>query len=199
MITAERLRELLHYDLETGVFTWRVNRRGHIGDVAGNVYGGPPNEGYRRIMIDRRMYQASRLAWLYMTGEWPKDQVDHINGDRADNRFCNIREALPAQNSQNRSMRTDNESGFKGVAWHKHTRKWASSIQINGKYKHLGYFATPERAFIAYIFAAWKHFGDYARIDAAYIRVIRERKARKELETRILWNLANPSPNYMAA
>jgi AP2 domain/HNH endonuclease len=133
-----------------------------------------------------------------MTNRWPVE-LDHVNGSRSDNRWCNLREATHSQNRANAQMRTDNTSGFKGVTWLKQTGKWRARIEVNGKRIHLGEYDTRERAFIAYIFAQWKYHGDFANPDADYIRAVKERKARKELETRILWNLANPNPNYMAA
>jgi hypothetical protein len=125
--------------------------------------------------------------------------MDHVNGDRADNRWCNLREAMQSQNQANTSMRADNIFGYKGVCWHKGHRKWTAKIQVSGERRYLGYFDTPERAFIAYMFAAWKHHGDFALIDSDYLVALRRLKAREEFETRILWNLANQNPNYMAA
>jgi hypothetical protein len=185
-LTAERLRESLKFDRETGVFTRRMVRGGYkVDDVAGSNNG----RGYSIIMVDGRNYPAHRLAWLHVTGEWPIGDLDHINGDTADNRFSNLREATESQNLANARMPANNTSGFKGVSWHKHTRKWVASIGLNGKVKSLGYFATRERAFIEYIFAAWRYFGDFAKIDADYIRAIQKRRV---LETVVLWNLARP-------
>jgi hypothetical protein len=192
ILTAERLRDVLHYDPGTGVFTWRVRtaRCVHVGDVAGMI-------NVRRIRIDGRLYKASRLAWLYMTGEFPVSGIDHTNLIRADDRFCNLREATASQNQANAPMRKDGKSGFKGV--HRRKNKWVAEIQVNGKQIFLGSFDTPERAFIEYCFAAWRHFGDHARIDADYLVELRRLKARKAFERTVLWNLANPNPNYMAA
>jgi HNH endonuclease/AP2 domain len=162
MITAERLRELLHYDPDTGIFRWLVSRGNqfaHIGAVAGYISGGSPRDGYRRIRIEGRIYKTSRLAWLYMTGKFPAAVIDHINLVHTDDRFCNLREATASQNNANRAMWADNPSGFKGVTWHKQTGKWRAMISVNKKLIHLGLFASRERAFLTYFFEAWKLFG----------------------------------------
>jgi hypothetical protein len=200
-VTAERLREVLAYEPATGVFTWlvRTTNSVKVGDVAGCVNKG----GYVHITIDGCCYLAHRLAWLYMSGEWPVDDLDHINGDRADNRICNLRDATESQNIANSRMQVNNKSGFKGVSWHKYARKWCACIGLNGKVKHLGYFDSPEGAFMEYCFAAWRNFGDFANIDADYIRAVKKRRAleqkRRLLETVVCWNLARPDPNYLSA
>ena len=147
-LTAERLREVLHYDPETGVFTWRV-RAGHakIGDVAGGYDG----RGYRVIGVDGALYRAHRLAWLYTTGAWPADQIDHINGARDDNRFANLREATHRENGQNRTAHPFNTSGHPGVCWHKAAQKWMAQIRTSQKHRYLGLFSTPEEAAAAYV------------------------------------------------
>lgn len=146
-LTAERLREVLDYDPDTGVFTRKV-RTGNvkIGDVAGSFNG----KGYIRIGIDGRLHRAHRLAWLYVTGEWPKDQIDHINGDRGDNRLANLREVNNAENQHNlRKARADNTTGFLGVS--PRYGKFRAYIMVDGKNKHLGCFPTPEAAHAAYL------------------------------------------------
>jgi hypothetical protein len=175
-ITAERLREALHYEPATGVFTRSIRTANcvKVGDVTGCLGA----RGYLDIRIDGRLYRAHRLAWLYMTGEWPKSEIDHINGIPADNRFCNLREATRSQNIANERKHVDNTSGFKGVSlktFKSGNCRWQARI-INRKDMHLGYYNTQERAFIAYIFAAWDHFGDYANIDADYIRAAKKRR-----------------------
>jgi hypothetical protein len=187
VITAERLREKLHYEPSIGVFKWRIARsKARVGAVAGTAGG---NDGYRKIWIDGREYKESRLVWLYMTGEWPRTDIDHCNGDKADNRWANLREATGSQNKANTPMQANNSSGFKGVSWHKGKRKWQACISLNGKIKTLGRFASRERAFLEYCFAAWRNFGDYARIDADYLQAI---KKRKMLQGVALYNLARP-------
>jgi hypothetical protein len=160
MLTAQRLRELLHYDPVTGIFHWRiaVARRVKVGDIAGSVH----RDGYRQIMIDGRRYYAHHLAWLYVHGEWPPSELDHINGVPDDNRIANLRLATPSQNQWNQGNRKNNTSGFKGVGWHRR-RRWRAQIGINGRYIHLGYFATPEEAHQTYCAAAKERFGEFTR------------------------------------
>ena len=113
-LTAERLREVLDYGPDTGVFTWKIrtNSRVKVGDVAGALRP----DGYIQISIDGRLHRAHRLAWLYVTGESPPDQIDHINGVRDDNRIANLRLATSAENKQNlRRAKSRNKTGFLGV------------------------------------------------------------------------------------
>jgi hypothetical protein len=162
MLTAERLREVLSYNPETGAFTWLVStsNRIRVGDVAGSVRP----DGYRKICVDGRQYLAHRLAYLYVTGEWPAEYLDHINGNPGDDRWANLRSATGTQNSANKRKQRNNTSGFKGVLRHAARKKqWQARIGINGHGKCLGYFDTPENAHAAYVAAAVKRFGEFAR------------------------------------
>ncbi len=158
-LTFERLRELMHYDPETGDFTYRVRtaRRVKIGAVAGN----PNVDGYFWVSVKGERYRAHRLAWLYMTGEWPPRDIDHKNLNRSDNRWANLRLATDSQNKANIGKRADNTSGYKGVF--KKGRKWEASIGVRGKRRYLGSFSCIVAAHLAYVVAADKHFGDFAR------------------------------------
>ena len=152
ILSAGRLRVLLRYVLETGVFTWRVRRgpSAKIGAPAGYLH----SSGYVYIGIGGRDYRAHRLAWLYVTGDWPADQIDHINGTRADNRFANLRELNQSLNMQNqRRPRSDNASGFLGVCWNKAHGLWRAQIHTNGKQCFIGHFDTAEAAHAAYLTA----------------------------------------------
>lgn len=162
-LTAARLREVLNYDPNTGGFTWRVatSSRACVGYRAGCIQKGV---GYRLISVDGHLFNASRLAWLYVTNEWPQARVDHINLDKGDNRWCNLRAATTAQNGMNSCRPSSNTSGFKGVSWSTHAGMWRAQIRVDGRLAHLGYFDTPERAFVAYALAAQEHFGAFARI-----------------------------------
>jgi hypothetical protein len=164
-LTQARLKELLHYDPETGVFTWLVWRPNgvKVGDVAGVVHG---HTGYLRIKIDRRQYAAGRLAWLYMTGAFPAFRIDHEDTDKLNNRWCNLRPASASQNAANRTAPRNNTSGYKGVHYTRARtsyKKWAAHIRVDGVLKTLGYFSKPEEAHAAYVQAARAAFGQYAR------------------------------------
>ena len=163
MLSCERPREVLNYDPETGAFTWKVStaRCVKIGDLAGVIN----DRGYQLIRIDHHLHRAHRLAWLYMTGEWPSAEVDHINGIKSDNRFSNLREASRSQNMRNTRTRSDSVSGFKGVTWTKEINRWRAQIRINGGLKHIGYFDAAEDAFAAYILAAEELHGEFARFE----------------------------------
>lgn len=162
MLTCERLREILYYDVGTGVFIWKISRRGPV--KVGDVAGSPDSKGYRAIKIDGHLYRSHRLAWFYQTGEWPNGEIDHINGVRSDNRFANLREATHSENMRNVGRRADNASGFKGVCWDRHRRRWLAQITMNGKMKFLGYFDAPEEAYAAYCATSKEHHGEFARL-----------------------------------
>ena len=144
MLTYERLREVLEYDPDQGVFKWLVNRSRTA--KVGWVAGCKRSDEYIFIMINGKSYAAHRLAWLYMTGEWPVDQIDHYDHIKYNNRFYNLREATQQENNKNWSKRIDNTSGITGINWYKQTNKWVAQIQHNGKKKHLGYFDNIEEA-----------------------------------------------------
>jgi len=158
MLTVDRLKELLTYDPETGRFT-RVNSTG--GRAAGSDAGATDAPGHRTITVDGRKYRAARLAFLYMTGEWPKGDADHINGIRDDDRWSNLRDATRTQNLAN--MRSKGASGIKGATWVTEKSKWKAQIRIDGKNKHLGYFDAPQDASAAYAAAAQAAHGEFAR------------------------------------
>src|SRR3990167_3456923 len=147
-LTTERLREVLHYDPETGECTWLSSpkNRARAGRVAGSIM----KIGYREISIDGRHYLAHRLVFFYMTGKWPADQVDHKNGDPLDNRWRNLRNASCAQNQHNQRRHRTNTSGFKGVGFDKNSNRWRARIRANGKRYWLGVFDTAEAAHAAY-------------------------------------------------
>lgn len=148
MVTQQRLKELLNYSHETGVFTWARPRRGvkNVGAKAGQL----DRKGYVRITIDGKKYQGHHLAWLYVHGEMPTNQIDHINEQKGDNRIVNLRCVTSAQNTQIAKVNKA-ANGRGGCSYHKRSKKWQVSVLIEGKKKHLGYFATEEEARSFYI------------------------------------------------
>ena len=144
----EYLKTLFDVDLTTGKVTWRVHRRSHAGVVRPGVEAGwMLKGGYRYLTVDQRDIGAHRFVWAVGTGAWPKGHIDHINGIRNDNRFCNLREATQAENNQNHhGMRSNNTSGVKGVHFDKKRGKWLAQISANRKHVHLGRFDTIEQA-----------------------------------------------------
>jgi len=140
IITQNQLKEILEYNPETGRFTRIKNRK---------IAGSPNNQGYINIYVYDRLYKAHRLAFLYMTGEWPNYQVDHINHLRFDNRWINLRDVTKKVNAQNRSPSKNNTSGCAGVYWNKNEKQWHASYYLNGKNRHLGCFTIFEEAVTA--------------------------------------------------
>jgi uncharacterized membrane protein YcgQ (UPF0703/DUF1980 family) len=154
IITQERLKELLHYNPDTGIFTWKVNKpRVLMGSIAGTICN-----KYLTIKIDQVRYYSHRLAWLYMTGSFPDKTIDHINRSEGDNRFSNLRIASYSENSINKEIKKTNTSGYKGVSWDKNKNQWLVRCMANGKRIFLGYFDDIELAKESYInFAKKKH------------------------------------------
>lgn len=152
MIGLEALKKRLHYDPESGLWT-RFNRPGRVGTV---------HLGYIFIHICGEKYSAHRLAWFYMTGEWPSNDIDHRDTNRSNNRWINLRLATKSQNGANRHPQRNNHSGIKGVRQMRSGR-WEARIRINDKPTYLGRYDTAEEAKTAYLKVALKHFGDFAR------------------------------------
>lgn len=152
MLTCEVVKNLLTYDEATGDFYWKVKPSGPV--KAGSKAGVITPYGYVMIRIFGRKYCAHRLAWLYVNGEWPSKYIDHINGQRSDNRIANLRQATKGENSQNTyKPRRNNKSKFLGVSLHKSSNKWVAQISIDYKKINLGLFETPELAHEAYVYA----------------------------------------------
>lgn len=151
VLTQKYLKEVLSYSEETGVFTW-AKRKGHAmpGDVAGTNFG----QGYIGVQIDGRRYQAHRLAWLYVFGAWPNNEIDHIDGVRNNNAIANLRDVTHRQNIQNKRKATSgSRSGLIGAHFKKYKNKWSSCIACSGKRIHIGYFDSAIKAHEAYIAA----------------------------------------------
>ena len=165
MITREKLKELMHYNPETGQFIWLVNRNSYGGKVIiGAVAGDRDHHGYYRIGVDGGRYRLHRLAWLYQTGCWPAEHIDHINGIKDDNRFCNLREANRCENLSNRGKNKNNTSGYKGVWFNRKLQKWIAGITVNNKVIHIGVFMAPELAYQAYCQKTIELNGEFAKL-----------------------------------
>lgn len=151
MIEATYLRQVLDYDPATGIFVWRqkIGRKVVVGRRAGAVN----RAGYRVIGIGGRLYYAHRLAWLWMTGEWPERDVDHRFGLTDDNRWSELRSATEQQNGFNARRHAHNSTGLKGVSWHRAAGKYAAHIIVDGRKRHLGLFDDPSLAHAAYLAA----------------------------------------------
>lgn len=156
-LTHARLKELLSYDPETGVFVWLAPTSNRVkkGQQAGSN-----SHGYLTIRLDRELYRAHRLAWLYMTGDWPTQMIDHQNSVRADNRFANLREASVQENNRNVDLQTNNTTGFKGVS--RHGANYRAECYANGLRIRVSGFDTPEAAALAAQQARCKLHGEFA-------------------------------------
>jgi len=148
VITQKRLKELLHYEPVTGAFTWLqpIARCLKKGAIAGCIKKYKQRNRYRMIGINYKHYPAHRLAWLYVYGQWPKDQIDHINGDGEDNRICNLREVNNLVNSKNSHRRRDNKTGHTGIYRDHIFKRWVVTISHNSKEIYLGRFVGLDEA-----------------------------------------------------
>ncbi len=137
MISRDLLKDILYYNKDSGVFTWKKSKSCKIkkGDISGSV----KKHGYIEIGINKKTYLAHRLAWLYEYGNFPKN-IDHINQIKTDNRISNLRQVTQTENNKNKSIMKNNTSGQCGVVWHKKSSKWQSQIVVNKKNIYLGLF-----------------------------------------------------------
>jgi hypothetical protein len=146
MITQHELKESLTYDPVTGQFIWLAPSK-FSNIKPGSIAGSLKHDGYVQVKVRGKRYYAHRLAWLYMSGEFPKNFIDHIDGNKANNSWINLREATNAQNQRNSKMNVKNTSGVKGVSWHKKSHKWQAHIGLeDGRNKNLGSFNSIEEA-----------------------------------------------------
>lgn len=147
MLTQEQIKRVLHYNKDSGVFTWLqpVAKRIAIGDVAGNH----DRKGYVRIRFKGVLYHAHRLAWLYVYGEYPVVDIDHVDCNKSNNSIKNLRLATKSDNATNRPLQINNTSGVKGVRWHKRDRVWTASFVFRRKTVYVGSFSSKESAEIA--------------------------------------------------
>ena len=165
MLTAEKLKALVSYNQETGMFSRRGKRKSY---GAGTAIGHPSARDRVQIYVEGRRYYAHRLAWLYAYGEWPTFEIDHIDGDPTNNALRNLRPATRSQNNANSRLKNNNTSGLKGVSLCLHSRErgyqniWRASITIDGRARNLGRYRTPQEAHAAYLKAAAEAFGEFA-------------------------------------
>lgn len=156
----ENLKKVLSYDPDTGLFVWliRCSPQKNVGDIAGCVN----LDGYIQVRVLGKLCYGHRLAWFYMTGEWPQ-QLDHENCIKSDNRWSNIRLATFAQNNYNKKRQANNTSGYKGVHFHRKTGMWRATIGENGNFRHIGLFWDKEEAYKAYCEALMQIANSFAR------------------------------------
>ncbi len=153
MITAKRLKQILHYDPETGIWTRIVKTNRNI--IAGKVAGTIGSYGYRIISLDYEQYRSARLAWFYVYGKWPRGQIDHVNGDRLDDRIKNLRDVSVRVNRQNmRECTGRSTTGFLGVE--RSHGKFLARLTVDGNRHYLGRFDTPQEAHEVYVSAKRK-------------------------------------------
>lgn len=170
MITGDIVRSLLDYDPVSGVLVWKSREgsdRGthswnakHAGKRAGGSRG---VYGYRGVKILGKVYMEHRVIWLFVNDEWPKIDIDHINGDSEDNRLENLRVATRTQNIQNQKCRMDNLAGLKGIQWRSDMKKYHVRITVNGIRRTVGWYVDPNEAHAAYCREAGVSFGEFAR------------------------------------
>ena len=147
-LTQDYLKSILNYDENIGILSRKIAKTVtvNIGDTVGYLR----SDGYLRTSIDGKGYMCHRLAWLYVHGEFPEEYIDHINGNKSDNRICNLREATNKQNQKNRKVQANNKTGYRCVSYHKHNNRYIAAMQIDGKSSYIGSYATPLEASDAY-------------------------------------------------
>ena len=157
-VEARDLQAAFSYDPDTGVFRWRISPNRRI--PAGSVAGGRALNGYKYLALNGRKYLAARVAWLFVHGYWPAENIDHVSRDKTDNRLSNLRLASVAQNNANSRTRRHNRSGLKGVS--ARGNKFAAFVTIGRKQHYLGTFLDARQAHAAYIYAARRLHGEFA-------------------------------------
>jgi hypothetical protein len=178
IITQDLLKQLLDYDSDTGIFTWkeravdlfkddgRLTRHQRCKQWNSKNAGkkcGSITQGYVNISLFGKLYRAHILAWFYMTGVWPECEIDHQDGDSTNNAYSNLRLASRSENMGNSGKRINNPGKYKGAHYHKNTGKWQAKICFQRKQIYLGLHDTPKEAHAAYCKAAKELFGEFAR------------------------------------
>lgn len=163
-VTFSYLQEILSYSPDNG--QWRCKKAYSPQSYPGKKVGWMHDQGYCCLTINNKKYKLHILAWFYMTGVWPKVDIDHIDNNRSNNKWLNLREATPSQNGANSLLNTNNTSGYKGVSWNKIRQKYEVYIKIGYTKKHLGLYKTLEKSSAVYDEAALKYFGEFALTNA---------------------------------
>ena len=155
MIDKELINNLFHYCSNTGILSWKVKRgSAQVGSIAGCVR----DNGYLDVRINKKLYRVHRIIWIMMYGYMPTKDIDHLNGERADNRLCNLREVSRGDNMHNlRGATKRNKTGLLGVSRHKFRKTWRARLCVDGNQIYLGVFETPNEAYIAYMNAKRKY------------------------------------------
>lgn len=160
MVNQEELHKILDYDPLTGIFRWKVAKGYKI--KVGSIAGSETGRGYLRIVIDNKKYMAHRLAWFHTFGEWPPKFIDHINGNKLDNKLSNLRLATRAENGYNRPALKNNTSGVKGVYWHTGEEKWRGRMHVDGVEIQIGRWDSLDEARLAMEKARKDLHGEFA-------------------------------------
>jgi len=160
-ITYEEIKDLIEYDPNTGLLQWKIRKRGRCkkGWFTGTILISKDGKKYYRIQVEHKKYLVSRVAYLLMMKEWPRDEIDHKNGDSLDNSWNNLRAAIPSQNSKNKNVYRNNILGVKGVC--KYRNKYKAQIMIGGAVQYLGLYNTVEEASYVYETAAKAYHDDF--------------------------------------
>jgi len=156
-----KIEDYIRYQPESGLLFWK---RDYARQLGGNRAGRIGSLGYIVLYFEKKYWFGHRLAWYLATGNHPKEQIDHINGDRADNRLINLREASHGENNRNRGAHKDNISGYKGVSYMKRDGRYKARININKTCVNLGHFDTALEAHKAYCDAVERYHGKFAKI-----------------------------------
>lgn len=143
----DHIREIFHYDPISGFLYWNYDRSSNA--KKGSRAGSLTNSGYREVRVGNKQVLAHRVIWGIVYGEYPKEEIDHIDGNKDNNSLLNLRSVTKSQNQRNAGIRSDNKTGVSGVRWHAFHKKWAAQIKVDGKNLHLGYFEEFDKAVLA--------------------------------------------------
>lgn len=166
MLTGSWLERTISYNPETGEWHW-IKCTTHNSNMNGEIAGNVRSDGYRKIRIGGTAYYSGRLAWLWMTGKWPKEEIDHIDRDPSNDKWDNLREATSSDNKCNQRMRSTNTSGFRGISWNKKLCKWVAYASTS----QLGAFDNLEAAIAVRDRAAAQIQGAFAQLNTQTERV----------------------------